>query len=62
MDRNQILSAISMLAMSQGYYGRLMASLMELEENNPQMYESVMSELEAQNFGSRVEMIMFFEC
>ena len=62
MDRNQIMDAIAMFSTSQGFYGRLLESFIELEENDPQMYEEVMNELEAQNFGSRVEMVMFFEC
>ena len=61
MKREKIMENIEMLAMSQGFYGRLLSSLYELEESNPDMYESIMSELEAQHFGSAVEMVMFFE-
>ena len=62
MNRNEIMETIKMLSMSQGFYGRLLKSLCDLRENNEPMYEEVMDELEAQNFGSRVEMVMFFEC
>jgi hypothetical protein len=36
MDREEIRGTISMLAMSQGSYGRLLRSLDELEKNRPE--------------------------
>ena len=53
MDREQILSAIRTLAMSQGFYGRLLEAI----ENN----EEILDELVAQNFGDVVDMVMYIE-
>lgn len=62
MDRYDIMNAIEMLSMSQGFYGRLFDSLKELEECDCEKYDEVMSELEAQNFSDPVDMVMFLEC
>ena len=62
MKRDQILSAIRTLSMSQGFYGRLYNELMEIKSANPENYEAYMTELEGRNFSDIVDMIMFFEC
>ena len=53
MDRSQILNTIESLAMSQGFYGRL---LMDIHED-----ESILDEMEAQNFSDPVDMVMWLE-
>ena len=62
MDREDILNAIQELAYSQGFYGRLLRFFMELKEEDPDRYEEVMQELEAQKFGDTLDMVLFFEC
>ena len=62
MDRNDIINAITMLAQSQGFYGRILRELMELHEYDIDKYDEVMDELEAQNFGDVVDMVLYFEC
>ena len=62
MNREDILNAIRMLAQSQGFYGRLLARILEVKEYDPDTYEEFMAELEAQNFGDPVDMVLYFEC
>lgn len=61
MDRDAILGAIKELSFSQGFYGRLLRSIEELAEYDPDRYEEFMEMLEAQNFGDTVDMVLFFE-
>ena len=61
MKMNEILSAIRQLAKSQGSYGRLYNSLMELKENDPERYDEVVNLLEVQNFKDMVDMVLYFE-
>lgn len=62
MKMAEILVAIRTLAHSQGFYGRLYRSIMEAQENNPDTYGEIVAELEAQNFGGAVDMVLYFEC
>ena len=62
MKRNDILDAIQELAYSQGFYGRLLRSIMELKRENEDSYEMLMQELEDQHFSDTVDMVLFFEC
>ena len=50
MKINEIKENIKILATSQGFYGRLLASMETMEEMFPQDYEKVVEELESQNF------------
>ena len=59
MKRNEIISTIETLAMSQGFYGRLLERINGLDE---EQYEELMEHLERQNFGDAVDMVMYFEC
>lgn len=54
MTKEQILGEIKSLAMSQGFYGRLLRDINE----NPAMLD----ELERQNFKDGLDMILFLEC
>ena len=62
MKINEILDAIATLARSQGFYGRLLRGLTEVKENDPERYNEIKNELEGKNFGSVIDMVMFFEC
>ena len=58
MKRDEILETIRSLAQSQGSYGRLLSDL----ENMPkELYNTVMADLEAQNFKDIVDLIMYIE-
>lgn len=62
MSMNAILETIKDLSYSQGFYGRLLRSIMELKENDAEEYERLADYLEGQNFKDAVEMVLFFEC
>lgn len=58
MKRDEILETIRSLTQSQGRYGRLLSDL----ENMPkELYNTVMADLEAQNFKDAVDLIMYIE-
>ena len=57
MNREQILSAIKGLAMSQGSYGRMY----EFLTSGTDEAEDTLTILEEQNFGDAVDMVMFIE-
>ncbi len=57
MNRTQILNAVSQLAASQGFYGRLYNALTSGTEEA----EEFMEQMEAQNFGDVVDMVMWLE-
>lgn len=58
MKRDGILETIKSLAQSQGMYGRLLSDL----QNMPQeLYNTVMADLEAQNFKDAVDLVMYIE-
>lgn len=61
MNREEIMAVIRSLASSQGSYGRLLRRIEELKENDPDKYETVMAELEAQNFKDAVDLILYIE-
>jgi hypothetical protein len=61
MDRENILNAIAELAQSQGFYGRLLRDLREAKDENPEGYEAFMTELEAQEFGSTLDLVLYLE-
>ena len=58
MKREEILSAVKQLSMSQGFYGRLYAFLTEESDEA----ENALQEMEAQNFGDIVDMVLWIEC
>ena len=57
MKREEILSAVKQLSMSQGYYGRLYDFLTEESDEA----ENALQEMEAQNFGDIVDMVLWIE-
>ena len=62
MKIKEIKENIKILASSQGFYGRLLASMETMEEMFPQDYAELVVELESQNFQNAVDMILYFEC
>ena len=62
MKMEDIKSTIKSLASSQGFYGRLLASMETMEKMFPKDYEEVVKELESQNFQNAVDLVMYFEC
>jgi len=61
LTREDIIRGIEMLARSQGSYGRMLTNLRELEENDPERYDTVMQELEGARFKDIVDFVMYIE-
>ena len=61
MDRTEILGLIEGLSHSQGFYGRLLESFRDMEQEDPEAFEACMAELEAQNFSEPLDAIRYFE-
>ena len=61
MKREEILRLFRSLSKENGYYGRLLADLNELSQINPESYESIMLDLENQNFQTPLDVVLFVE-
>ena len=61
MKMNEIVSVIEMLSHSQGFYGRLLRSILELKQEDETGYNELKNYLESQNFSDTLDVIMFFE-
>lgn len=61
MDREQIMQVIRSLAKSQGFYGRLLYGIQELQKNDPEEADRLLSVLEAQKFNDALDVILYFE-
>lgn len=61
MKINEIIELIKDLAQGQGMYGRLYETLMEIKNTDKAEWESVVEELEKQNFQSSLDFILWFE-
>lgn len=62
MKFNDILSIIRDLSYSQGFYGRLYRSIMDLKENDYEEFLNIVEELENQNFNDSLDVVLYFEC
>jgi len=58
MNREQILSTFRSLAMSQGFYGRL---LEQIDSADEEARDAFLSHLESMNFGDAVDLVMYIE-
>ncbi len=61
MKWNDIVNVFRELACSQGFYGRLLRNLQELEDNDPDQFARVVGHFEAQNFQDAVDVVLFVE-
>ena len=62
MTMEDILNTIEMLSHSQGFYGRLLFEIYELQDNNPEKYEELVAEWEAKEFKDTLDFILYIEC
>lgn len=62
MKFEDVLDVIEMLSQSQGFYGRLLTAIEELEENDEERFCSFVEEMERQNFSDAVDVVLYFEC
>ena len=58
MKWNEILECFESLASSQGFYGRVLESIYNLDDETLQ---NVIEEFESQNFSDVVDLILFME-
>lgn len=61
MKYNEIKQVIQNLALSQGFYGRILRSLNEVQKNDPETFGQVVEELESQNFNDALDVVLYFE-
>ena len=61
MKREDILNVFAELAQSQGFYGRLLRDLMEMKDEDPELYERVMTNWEEQDFHDALDLILYIE-
>lgn len=61
MGIEEIMAAIRSFAQSQGYYGRLYDSLLNMQTEDPDKWENVKNMLEGQHFNDSLDMVMYFE-
>lgn len=59
MNSSEILTTIKQLAQSQGFYGRLLFNINELEADKR---DELFTILEAQQFNDPLDLVLFFEC
>ena len=60
-DFNDVLNVISELSRSQGFYGRLLNSIYELMECEPERFDMFVEEIENADFRSSLDVVMYFE-
>ncbi len=58
MNRYQIENLMQSLAMSQGFYGRLLKDIYSAPEDEQERF---WENMEAQNFGNDLDVVLFFE-
>lgn len=61
MKIDEILNLFRNLAMSQGFYGRLLANIEELKKNDEESYDNFVSMMENKNFQNPLDVILFVE-
>lgn len=59
MAREMVIETLENLAMSQGFYGRLLRYLEDVREVDPDKYEEIMSELEKSS--GPLDLVMMIE-
>ena len=62
MKMKDILNTIEILSRSQGFYGRLLMSIMRLKEESEEDYQLLVEQLEGQNFRDTLDLVFYFEC
>lgn len=58
MKMNEIIEGIKMLATGQGFYGRLLENINDLDDES---YQDVKNEWESQNFENIVDFVLYIE-
>ena len=58
---NQVIEVVEILSHSQGFYGRLLNSIRDMEENEPGKFDRFKTIVEEQHFTDPVDVVLFFE-
>ena len=58
---NQVIEVVEILSHSQGFYGRLLNSITDMEENEPSEFDRFKTIVEEQHFTDPVDVVLFFE-
>lgn len=61
MSFDEVMDVIRSLARSQGSYGRLYYSILEMKKNNPEEYAYFKDDIAGQMFTDIIDVIMYFE-
>lgn len=61
MKYNEIKKVIKNLSQSQGFYGRLLNQINEVEKNDTNKFKKLVKYLELQKFKDPVDIVLFFE-
>ena len=61
LNIDEILDVIKDLSHSQGFYGRLLNSIMEFKESYPDNWNDVVNELESHHFTCPLDVVLYFE-
>lgn len=61
MNRDDILDVVRAMATTQGFYGRLLESLLSARESDPDAYDAFMTNLEAQNLRDAADLCIYLE-
>lgn len=58
-DVNQVIEVVEMLSHSQGFYGRLLNRIKDMEENEPDKFDRFKTIVEDQHFADPVDIVFF---
>ena len=58
---NQVIEVVEMLSHSQGFYGRLLNRIKDMEENELDNFVQFKTIVEEQHFTDPVDVVLFFE-
>lgn len=61
MSFDEVMDVIRSLARSQGSYGRLYYSILEMKKDNPEEYAYFKEDIAGQMFTDIIDVIMYFE-
>jgi len=61
MSIDDVMENVEQLSHSQGFYGRLYERLCEIRDNEPDAWDKVVTDLEAQHFRTALDMVLYFE-
>ena len=56
-----VLNVIMEMSHCQGFYNRLLESIYDLMENDPDKFDAFVEQIEAEEFRSPVQVVLYFE-